>query len=164
MISESIQKAINDQIKAEFDSCYLYLSMAAYCESCNKKGFAKWFPKQAEEQKGHAYKLYDYLIDRGGRVILKGLDTPQAEFKSMLDVYQQTLDHEREVTKRINNIYDMAVREKDFATQEHLNWFVKEQVEEEASATEILERIKLVEDRPGSLVYLDRHAGKRGES
>jgi ferritin len=163
MISEKIQKGINDQIKAEFDSFYIYLAMAAYCEALNFKGFASWFRKQAEEEKGHAFRLYDYLVDRGGRVMLRGLDTPQAEFQSMQDCFQQTLDHERYVTNRINQIYEMAVDEKDFATQEMLNWFVKEQVEEEAAATEILERIKMVEGRAGSLIYLDRHAGKRGE-
>ncbi len=164
MISEKIQNAINDQIKAEFDSFYLYLSMAAYCESINLKGFAAWFRKQAEEEKEHAYRLYDYMIDRGGRVILKGLDTPAPKFDSMQDIFQRSLDHERFVTGRINNIYQMAVDEKDFATQEHLNWFVKEQVEEEASATEMLEQIKMTEGRPGNLLYLDRHAGKRGKS
>jgi ferritin len=164
MISEKIQNAINDQIKAEFDSFYLYLAMAAFCESINFKGFAAWFRMQAEEEKEHAYKFYNYVIDRGGRVILKGLETPPAQFNSMQDVFQQTLDHERVVTGRINHIYQMAVEEKDFATQEHLNWFVKEQVEEEASATEMLEQIKMTEGRLGNLMYLDRHAGKRGKS
>jgi ferritin len=164
VISKTIQDAINDQIKAEFYSSYLYLSMAAYCESINFKGFAKWFRKQAEEEKGHAYRFYNYIIDRGGRVILQGLDTPPADFKSIMDIYQKSLDHEREVTRRINRIYEMAVNEKDFATQEHLNWFVKEQVEEEASVTEILEQVRLVEGKPGSLLYIDRHAGKRGDS
>jgi ferritin len=163
MISERIQNAINDQIKGEFDSFYLYLAMAAYCESINFKGYAAWFRQQAEEEKEHAYRFYNYVVDRGGRVILKGLDTPPEQFGSMQDVFQQTLDHERVVTGRINNIYNMAVEEKDFATQEHLNWFVKEQVEEEASATEMLEQIKMTEGRLGNLMYLDRHAGKRGK-
>jgi ferritin len=164
MLSEKIQSAINDQIKAEFDSFYLYLAMAAYCEAGNFKGFASWFKKQAEEEKEHAYKFYNYVIDRGGRVILKGLETPPANFKSMQEVFQQTLDHERVVTGRINNIYQLAVDEKDFATQEFLNWFVKEQVEEEASASEMLEQIKMTDNRPGNLMYLDRHAGKRGKN
>lgn len=164
MLSEKIQGAINDQIKAEFDSFYLYLAMAAYCEAGNFKGFASWFKKQAEEEKEHAYKFYNYVVDRGGRVILKGLEMPPANFKTMQEVFQQTLDHERIVTGRINNIYQLAVEEKDFATQEHLNWFVKEQVEEEASATEMLEQIKMTDNRPGNLMYLDRHAGKRGKS
>jgi ferritin len=164
MISEKIQSAINDQIKAEFDSFYLYLAMASFCEANNFKGFAAWFRKQAEEEKEHAYKFYNYLVDRGGRVALKGLDTPPVDFGTMQNVYQQTLDHERIVTGRINKIYQLAVDEKDFATQEHLNWFVKEQVEEEASATEILEQIKMTDNRPGNLMYLDRHAGKRAKS
>jgi ferritin len=164
MISEKIQNAINDQIKAEFDSFYLYLSMAAYCESLNFKGYASWFRKQASEEEQHAMKFFEYLVDRGGRVILKGLDMPTSDFGSMQEAFQQTLDHERIVTSRINKIYEMAVTEKDFASQEMLNWFVKEQVEEESSATEMLEQIKMVEGRPGSLIYLDKHAGKRGKS
>jgi ferritin len=164
MISEKIQNAINDQIKAEFDSFYLYLSMAAYCESLNFKGYASWFRKQASEEEQHAIKFFEYLVDRGGRVILKGLDTPTSDFGSMQEAFQQTLDHERIVTSRINKIYELAVTEKDFASQEMLNWFVKEQVEEESSASEMLEQIKMVEGRPGSLIYLDKHAGKRGKS
>jgi ferritin len=161
MISEKIQNAINDQIKAELDSSYLYLAMSAYCESINFKGYAAWFKTQAGEEHQHAMKFFEYLVDRGGRVTLKGLDTPTFDFQSMQHAFQQTLDHERIVTGRINKIYELAVTEKDFATQEMLNWFVKEQVEEEASAGEILEQIKMVENRPGSLIYLDRHAGKR---
>jgi len=163
MISEKMQNAINDQIKAELDSFYLYLAMAAYCETVNFKGFASWFKKQAAEEQEHAFKFYGYLVDRGGRVILKGLDTPQADYASIQKCFELTLDHERVVTGRINQLYGMAVAEKDYASQEMLNWFVKEQIEEEASATEMLETIKMVEGRAGSLIYLDRHAGKRGE-
>jgi ferritin len=164
MISDKIQKAINDQINAEFDSFYIYLAMAAFCESMNFKGFGVWFKKQAEEERGHAHKLYEYLTDRGGRVVLKGLETPPLEYGSVMGAFQKALEHERLITGRINSIYDLAVAEKDYATQEHLNWFVKEQVEEEASALEMLETIKMVGDKPGSLIYLDRHAAKRGKS
>jgi len=164
MISEKIQNAINDQIKAEFDSFYLYLAMSAYCQSINFKGFASWFAKQASEEQVHAMRFFDYLVDRGGRVALKGLDTPTLDFASIQDAFQQTLEHEQIVTGRINKIYDMAVAEKDYATQEMLNWFVKEQVEEEASATEMLEKVKMAENKPGNLMYIDKHAGKRGES
>jgi ferritin len=164
MISEKIQNAINEQIKAEFDSAHLYLAMAAYCESINFKGFAIWFRKQAEEERGHAQRLFEYLVDRGGKVVLKGLDAPATDFGSMLNAFQKTLDHERHITGLINRVYEMAVGEKDYATQEHLNWFVKEQVEEEATASELLEQIKMVDGKPGSLIYLDRHAGKRGKS
>jgi ferritin len=163
MISETLQRAINEQIKAEFDSSYLYLAMAAWCQSANFQGFAKWFEKQAKEENEHGMKFYEYLIDRGGRVILKGLDTPPADFGTMEKAFQQTLDHERIVTGRINQIYEMARNEKDFATQEMLNWFVKEQVEEEASAELMLAQVRMAENKPGNLLYLDRHAGKRGE-
>jgi ferritin len=163
MISETLQRAINEQIKAEFDSSYLYLAMAAWCRSVNFKGFAKWFEKQAEEENEHGMKFYEYLVDRGGRVVLKGLDTPPADFGTMEKAFQQTLDHERIVTGRINQLYEMARNEKDFATQEMLNWFVKEQVEEEAGAEEMLAQVRMVEGKPGNLLYLDRHAGKRGE-
>jgi ferritin len=162
MISETIQNAINEQIKAEFDSAYIYLAMAAYCESINLRGYAKWFEKQSDEEQEHAMKFYKYIVDRGGRVILKGLDTPPADFKSLENAFKQTLEHERYVTGRINQIYEMAVKEKDFATQEMLNWFVKEQVEEEATAEMMLEQAKMAEGKPGNLLYLDRHAGKRG--
>jgi ferritin len=163
MISETLQNAINEQIKAELDSSYLYLAMAAWCESISLKGFAKWFEKQANEENAHAKRFYEYLVERGGRVILKGLDTPPADFGTMEKAFQQTLDHERVVTGRINKIYEMARNEKDFATQEMLNWFVKEQVEEEATAEEMLAQTKMAEGRPGNLLYLDRHAGKRGD-
>jgi ferritin len=163
MISETLQNAINDQIKAELDSSYLYLAMASWCHSVDFPGFAKWFEKQADEEREHAEKFYEYVIDRGGRVILKGLDTPQADFGTLEKAFQQTLDHERVVTKRINKIFEMAVAEKDFATQEMLNWFVKEQVEEEATAELMLAQVRMAENKPGNLLYLDRHAGKRGE-
>jgi ferritin len=163
MISEKMQNAINDQIKAELDSSYLYLAMSAYCESINFKGYAAWFRAQAGEERGHAMKFYDYIVDRGGRVILKAIDMPASDFGNMQKAFQQTYDHERVVTGMINHLYEMAVSEKDFATQEMLNWFVKEQVEEEASASEMLEQIKMTEGRLGSLLYLDRHAGKRAK-
>lgn len=164
MISDKIQNAINDQIKAEFESSYIYLAMAAYCESLNFKGFGVWFKKQAQEEHEHAHKLYAYLTDRGGRVVLKGLETPPAEYGSVMGAFQKAYEHEKYITGRINSIYDLAVAEKDYATQEHLNWFVKEQVEEEAAASEMVETIKMVGDKPGSLIYLDRHAAKRGKS
>jgi ferritin len=161
MISETLQKSINDQIKAELDSAYLYQAMAAWCESINFRGFAAWFEKQAEEETKHAKRFYEYLVDRGGRVILKGLDTPPADFGTMEKAFKETLDHEKVVTGRINKMYELARSEKDFATEEMLNWFVKEQVEEEASAEEMLAQVKMAEGKPGNLLYLDRHAGKR---
>ena len=161
MISEKIQKAINDQINAEFYSSYLYLSMAAYFEAENYKGFAAWMRMQAEEEKMHAYKLYDFINDRGGRVLLAAIDAPPTEFKSVQDVFEKTLAHEREVTARIHKINALALDVKDYATTAHLQWFITEQVEEEATAEDILNQIKMVDGKAGSLFYIDRHMAKR---
>ena len=113
MISEKLQKAINDQIAAEFYSAYFYLSMAAYSEAENFKGFAQWFRMQAQEEVGHGFKLYDYLYDRGGRVTLQAIDAPPANFKSIQDTFEQTLQHERKVTSLIDGLYKMAVEENE---------------------------------------------------
>ncbi|MEE9553027.1 MAG: ferritin [candidate division Zixibacteria bacterium] len=161
MISEKIQKAINDQINAEFYSSYLYLSMAAYFEAENYKGFATWMRIQAEEEKEHAYKLYDFVNDRGGRVVLAAIEAPPANFKSVQDVYEKTLAHEREVTARINKLNSLALEENDYATTAHLQWFITEQVEEEATAEDILNQIKMVEGKADSLFYIDKHMAKR---
>lgn len=163
MISESIQKSINDQINEELYSAYLYLAMSAYCESINYRGFAAWMKIQSDEEKKHAERFYSYLIDRNGRVMLRAVSAPPVEFGSIRELFEQTLEHEKKISGLINNIYDLAVREKDFATQEHLNWFVKEQVEEESSALTILEQVKMAGDKPGNLMYIDRHVGKRGK-
>ncbi len=161
MISEKMQNAINDQINAEFYSGYLYLAMSTFAESINYKGFASWFRKQSEEENTHAFKLLDYLQERGGRAILKALGEPPADFKSIEYSFEQTLSHEKTITARIHKLYELAVGEKDYATQSFLQWFINEQVEEEATAEEILDQIKMVESKPGSLFYIDRHIGKR---
>ncbi len=164
MISKKMQDAINAQINAEFYSSYFYLAMSAYCESENYKGFAEWFRLQAEEEKMHGFKLYDYLQERGGRVILKGIDEPPSDFKSIQDTFEKTLEHERKVTGLINNLNKLAIEEDDYATQAHLQWFISEQVEEEATAEEILSQIKMVEGKPGNLFYIDRHIVGQRES
>ena len=161
MISEKMQQAISDQITAEFDSSYLYLAMSAWCETRNLKGFAHWMRMQSEEEKEHAFKLFDYLLNRGGRVVLGGLEAPPEEFDSIQDVFERTLAHEKRVTAGIHKLNEQAMQEKDYATTAHLQWFITEQVEEEASAEEILNQIKMVEGRPGALLYMDRHVGKR---
>ena len=161
MITEKVQKSINDQINAELYSSYLYLSMEAYFESENYKGFAHWMRMQAEEEKEHAYKLYDYMNDRGGRVLLTAIDAPPTDFDSVQDVFEKTLGHEREVTARINKLNALALEENDFATAAHLQWFITEQVEEEATAEDILNQIKMVDGKAGSLFYIDINMAKR---
>ena len=156
-----MQQAISDQVTAEFYSSYLYLAMSAWCETQNFKGFARWMRMQSEEEKEHAFKLFDYLVNRGGCVTLGALDAPPGDFDSVQDVFEKTLAHEKGVTAGIHKLNELAIKEKDYATTTHLQWFISEQVEEEASADEILNQIKMVEGRPGSLFYIDRHVGKR---
>ena len=161
MISKTIQDAINEQIKNELYSAYLYLAMSAYTESINLRGFAGWFKVQNTEEQGHAMKFFEYVFDRGGRVTLQAIAQPPSEFKSPLDAFEQTLEHERKVTAMINNLYALALKENDYATQALLQWFITEQVEEEKNATEIVEKLKLVGDRGSGLLYLDHELGER---
>jgi len=162
VLSKKMEEAINKQINAELYSAYLYLSMAAYFESTNLPGFAKWMELQAEEEKQHAMKLYHYVIERGGRVILDAIQKPQSEWKSPLDVFEAVYAHEKHVTELIYNLMDMAKSEKDYASEVMLHWFVKEQVEEEANASSILEHIKMVKDSVNGILQYDKMLGKRG--
>jgi ferritin len=161
MLSKRIQDAMNEQIKHELYSAYLYLSMAAYSDALNLPGFAHWMRVQAQEETAHALKFYGFINERGGRVVLLAIDQPPVEFESPLDVFEKTLAHEQTVTGLINDLYALAVAEKDYASQIFLQWFVEEQVEEEASATEILETLKRVGDQGQALVMLDRQLASR---
>lgn len=161
MISNKLEKAINDQINAEYHSSYLYLSMSAYFESINMRGFAGWMQVQAREEMMHMMKFYNYLIERGGRVTLKAIAAPEVEWKSILDAFQAAYAHEQYITGRINKLMTLAIQEKDFATQAMLQWFVTEQVEEEAAASEWVTKLEMVgESKPG-LFMMDREAGAR---
>jgi ferritin len=162
MLSKTIQDAMNEQIKNELYSAYLYLSMSAYCEAANLSGFAHWMRLQAQEEEIHAMKFFDFIHERGGRVVLQAIDQPPAEFQSPLDVFKETLEHEQKVTALINNLYTLAVQEKDYASQAFLQWFVTEQVEEEASASQVLETLKMIGDQSHALLMLDRELGGRG--
>jgi ferritin len=162
MLSKTIQDAMNEQIKNELYSAYLYLSMSAYCEAANLPGFAHWMRVQAQEEEAHAMKFYDFIYERGGRVVLQAIDQPPVEFQSPLHVFEQTLEHEQKVTAMIHDLYALAVQEKDYASQAFLQWFVTEQVEEEGSATQILETLKMIGDKGQALIMLDRELGKRG--
>ena len=161
VIKEKIREAINRQINREFYSAYLYLSMSAYFESINLKGFSHWMRMQAKEETEHALKLYDYLIEKGGRVILLEIESPPSEWKSSLAVFEHTYEHEKKVTEMINDLMKLAKSKNDYATEVFLQWFVNEQVEEETSAEEILQKIKLIKDAPGRLSMLDRQLGER---
>jgi ferritin len=162
MLSKSIQDALNEQIKHEFYSSYLYLSMAAYFESADWPGFATWVRVQSEEESTHAKKFFQYVTDRGGRVVLGAIDAPPAEFKNTADVFQQVLAHEQKVTALIDKLYALAVSEKDYASQSFLLWFIDEQVEEEKNASLICEQLKRIGESTGSLFALDHQLGKRG--
>jgi ferritin len=162
MLSETIQQALNKQITYEFSASHAYMAMSAYFEALNLGGFAHWFRVQSEEEREHAERIFDYVNDRGGRVTLSAIPEPQNEFSSPLDALEQALQHERNVTAAINDIYALAVREMDYATQSMLQWFVDEQVEEEKSADEIIQRLKLVGGDGTGLLMLDRQLAERG--
>ena len=161
MLSNAVEKAINDQIKNELYSAYLYLSMSAYLESANLSGMARWMRLQSDEEMAHAMKFFDYVYDRGGRVVLQAIDQPPAEFGSPLDVFEQALAHEQKVTGLINQIYDLAVKENDYPSQIELQWFITEQVEEEKSAGDTVELLKVIGDHGPSVIMVDRQLGAR---
>ena len=162
MISDNLQEAINEQIKYELYSAYMYLAMSADCSDRNLTGFATWLRMQAQEEVEHAMRFYDFLIERGGRVELDGIDKPPVEYGSPLEIMEQSLDHERFVTSRINALYDLAFEEQDRPAQVMLQWFITEQVEEEASIDEIVQRMKMFGADGAALFMLDRDLGARG--
>lgn len=161
MISKKMEAALNTQINAEFYSSYLYLSMAADFEAKNLGGFASWMQVQAQEEWGHGMKLYNYIHEQNGTVTLKQIDGPQTEWKSPLDAFEAAYAHEQHVTSLINNLVALSNEEKDYATHIFLHWFVSEQVEEEASALAIVEKLKMIGDRPQGLFMLDRELAQR---
>jgi ferritin len=161
MISKKMQEALNGQINAEMYSAYLYLAMDAYFQSMNFNGFAQWMRVQSQEEMGHAMKIYDFIAERGGRVVLEAIDKPQDEWKSPLAVFEAVYKHEQKVTGLINGLVEIACKEKDHATVIFLQWFVTEQVEEEKNASEIVAKLQLLKDSAGSMYMLDKELGKR---
>jgi ferritin len=161
MLNEKMQDALNGQVNAELYSSYLYLSMAAYFESMNLKGMAHWMRMQAQEELQHGLKFFDFINERGGRVLLAPVEGPKTEWGSPLDVFEETCRHESHVTGLINNLVDLSVTEKDHAANTFLQWFVTEQVEEEATAQEIRDKLKLVRDNPVALFMIDQELGQR---
>jgi ferritin len=161
MLSDSMEKALNGQLNAELYSSYLYLSMSAYFQSVNLGGFAHWMRMQAQEELVHTMKFYDYVCERGGRVLLQPVDGPPTQWDSPLAVFEAVLEHERKVTGLINKLVDGAIEERDHATNGFLQWFVTEQVEEEASADGVLQKLKLVGDAAGGTFMIDQELGQR---
>jgi len=156
MLSKEMQDGLNNQINNEYFASYTYLQMSAYCESINLRGFASWLRRQSQEELQHALKLFDYVIDRDGKIVLKSIEQPQAKYTSLLKMFQQVLEHEREVTSMINKLYEQAINEGDHATTVELQWFIQEQVEEEKTARDIVDNLKLAGDNSSALLILDR--------
>ncbi len=161
MISPIMGKALNEQINAELYSAYLYLSMAAALEDMGLPGFASWTRTQNQEETFHGMKFYDFIIERGGRVKLAAIESPPTEWKDVYTVFEEILKHEQHVTSLINRLMDTAIEQKDHATNMFLQWFVTEQVEEEANVDEVLQQLKLAKDSKGALFMLDKQMGTR---
>ncbi len=161
MISKTMEQAFNQQINFELYSEYYYLAMAAYCESIDLPGFASWMMAQAEEERQHAMRLFKFLIDRDGRVVLDKIEKPQNEYQSILDMFEHVLKHEQFVTSKINELYELAVKENDYPAQVELQWFIQEQVEEEKTARDIIQQLKWIGDQTMALYMLDQKMGQR---
>ena len=160
-ISKKIEDAINKQVNAEFFSAYLYLGMSARCTEMNLKGIANWLYVQAQEEMTHAMKFHKFVLERNGHVNLPNIDGVPSEWKGPLQMFKVAYEHEQKVTGMINNIVDLALAERDHATASMLNWFVDEQVEEEANASEIYEKLKLIADSKEGLFMLDKELSVR---
>ncbi len=164
MMSKKLYEVLNNQIKYELDSAYIYLSMAAHCEATNLNGFANWFKHQSQEEVKHAMKIYQFLLDRGEEVKLQQIDEPPNKFKNPVALFEQALKHEQKVTGLINTCYETAVDEKDYPAQIMLQWFIEEQVEEEQQASEVLEQLKMAGDSGAALIMMDKQLGARSSS
>ena len=160
-MNDDVRRAINEQINHEFHAAYLYLAMAAHFDADALDGFAHWFRMQAQEEQGHAMRLFDYLLERGARVELAAIEAPPTKFGPPLSIAEQARDHERKVSAQINRIYALAAEKGDFATQVHLQWFLAEQVEEENTSETMVERLRMAGDNRAALLILDREVAAR---
>ena len=161
MISQKMQDAFNAHVTAELYSANLYLAMAASCDARSYKGFGRWLRVQYFEELDHSHKILDYLVSRGGRAAIGGVKAPPAEFGSILNLFGAVLEHERHVSQSIDELYRTALAEKDTASQVFVQWFVSEQVEEEANVQEIVEKLRMIGDKSSAALYLDKEYGKR---
>lgn len=164
MIGSRMQEALSRHVQEEVYSSYLYLAMSAWCEAHTWKGFARWLRVQHLEELDHARKSLDFLLARGGAARLGAIEAPPASWKSVNEVFDKVLEHERAVTALVHDLHATAVAEKDTAARVFLDWFVSEQVEEEARVDEIVQKLRMVGDRPGAALYLDKEYGKRGKT
>ncbi len=161
MMSQKMQDALNAQINAEWYSAYLYLSMCSYFTSINLVGMSTWMRVQAQEEMFHGIKIYDFINERGGRALLQTIDQPPTDWESALAVFENSLAHEKTVTALINNLVDLSMAERDHATTIFLQWYVTEQVEEEANASGIVSKLKMIGHDASSLFALDQELGQR---
>ncbi len=161
MLSKPVQDAMNEQIRNELYSAYLYLSMAAHFESVNLPGFAHWMKIQATEEVKHGMKFFEYINERGGKVALRAIDQPPVDFKTPLDIFKMAYEHEQKVTAMIHRLYELSLKESDYPSQVMLQWFVKEQVEEEKTAGSIIEQLKMAGDSSAALLMADRQFAER---
>lgn len=161
MIQEKMLKGLNKQINAELYSAYLYLAMSAHFETVNFRGFAHWLKIQAQEELGHAMRFYGYIVEIGEKVVLEKVETPPVKWASLLAAFTDTYKHEIEVTGMINELVNMSASLKDHATNNMLQWFVSEQVEEESQTNEIVQKLKFIGDAKGGLLILDHQLAKR---
>ena len=162
MLPKKVEQAMNDQLQKELQSAYIYLSMSAACEAQSLPGCASWLRNQWQEEIAHAMKFYNFIIDRGGEVKLQALAAPPTQFGSPLEVFGAALRNEEAVTASINDLYELVAKEKDFASQALLDWFVTEQVEEEATVGQIVDDLKRVGSSGDGLFLLDKELGTRG--
>lgn len=162
-MDKKLYEELNNQIKKELYSAYLYLSMASYFDSINLEGFAHWMKIQAKEEFGHAMKIYEFMNDRGERVIFQEIEKPPSEFTSPVEVFEKILQHEKKITQNIENLYSLAKEKNDYSAEIMLQWFITEQVEEEKNASVILEKLKKIGGKDYLLMYLDKELGNREE-
>jgi ferritin len=161
MLSKKMEEALNSQVNAELYSSYLYLAMSAHFSELNLEGFAHWMNLQAQEELTHAMKFYSFINERGGRVVLHAIAAPPVTWDSPLSVFEAVLNHEQKVTRLINDLVDLAISEKDHATNIFLQWFVTEQVEEEASVNSALQKLKLLGENSGNMFLIDQELARR---
>jgi ferritin len=161
MISKKMSQALNEQVNREMYSAYLYMSMSARCNQLGLKGFANWFMVQYHEEMLHAMKIYEYIQRQGAEVKLAALEAPPTSFETPLDMFTQTLEHEQYITRSINDLMELAIAEKDHASQIFLEWYVTEQVEEEENGNDIIAQLKWIKDNPQGLMMLDRELAGR---